>query len=164
MSVRTIVTGRVVADAEKKLTTSGREMLSFRFAADNIMDKDEHGKFKTYWYRITSWNHLHMAKYITKGKPLMIIGNYNDHLYENKQGYCDISRDIIADTIDFLSTGESNNSNNSNNLKIAKTGSVQGVTTTVEDNIPHVTAASVSKDNITAVLPTDMSEDDELPF
>lgn len=165
-----ILSGRIVADAEKKVTVNGREFISFRLGNNEFGDeKNSDGKPITYWFNVSSFNqaHVNLLKYLTKGKPVNVIGSYKDNIYQNKSGNCEIGRNILADSIDFQIGNESNNSNHVSN----NTTSVANNTTSVsKTEIPQVTASEVKtkvdmtnkhKPTIEAV---NDSEDDELPF
>lgn len=100
------VIGRIGADAERKISKTGKEYLSFRLANNEFTDeKDTDGKQKPYWFSVTSFNHLSMTQYLTKGKPVFVRGNYTDRVYQNKEGNCEIGRDILATEISFIDFG-----------------------------------------------------------
>ena len=105
--MRTIeLIGRIAADAERKVSKSGREYLSFRMANSEFNDeKGADGRPKTYWFSVTSFNHIPMAQYLTKGKPVFVRGSYSDRVYQNREGICDIGRDIMASEISFVDFG-----------------------------------------------------------
>lgn len=108
-----IITGRLGADAEQKITKQGNQYITFRMANTEFGDND-----KTYWFRVTSFEsrHMNMAKYLTKGKPVIVQGKYDDNIYQNKNQKSEISRDIIAYNIEFINTGkEETNTNAPNN-------------------------------------------------
>lgn len=158
-----ILSGRIVADAQKKVTVNGREFISFRLGNNEFGDeKNSDGKPITYWFNVSSFNqaHVNLLKYLTKGKPINVIGSYKDNIYQNKAGNCDISRDILADSIDFQIGNESNNTNHTNS----------NTTSAPKTEIPQVTAGEVktkvtttSKPKSTPAAVND-SDDDELPF
>ena len=158
-----ILSGRIVADAEKKVTVNGREYLSFRLGNNESGDeKNSDGKPITYWFNVSSFNqaHVNLLKYLTKGKPVNVIGSYKDNIYQNKTGNCDISRNILADSIDFQIGNEGNNSNHTTNT----------TSSAPKTEIPQVTASEVktkvattSKPKSTPAAVND-SDDDELPF
>ena len=153
-----MLTGYIVADAEKKVTSnSGREYITFRMANNEFNDeKGSDGKPITYWFRVTSWNqnHYNLAKYLTKGKPVIVIGSFSDKIYQNASGSCDISRDIIADSIEFVSGG-----NGDNNSKATSKSND-------DDEMPKVTSKSKKEEeNITAVNNNvNNNDEDDLPF
>ena len=158
-----ILSGRIVADAQKKVTVNGREFISFRLGNNEFGDeKNSDGKPITYWFNVSSFNqaHVNLLKYLTKGKPINVIGSYKDNIYQNKAGNCDISRDILADSIDFQIGNESNSTHHTNS----------NTTSAPKTEIPQVTASEVktkvttiSKPKSTPAAVND-SDDDELPF
>ena len=152
------ISGRIVADAQKQISQQGREFMTFRLANNEFGDeKDAQGKPITYWFRVTSFNPrcLNMVKYLTKGKPINVIGSYSDSMYTNKNtGNCEISRDIIADRIEF-EVGNYESTQNGN--------TTQPQVTTQQSNvvdIPKVTSSTVQ------TTPTNNVNDasDDLPF
>lgn len=159
-----ILSGRIVADAEKKVTVNGREFISFRLGNNEFGDeKNSDGKPITYWFNVSSFNqaHVNLLKYLTKGKPVNVIGSYKDNIYQNKAGNCDISRNILADSIDFQIGNESNNGSHTANSTTS---------TTAKTEIPQVTASEVKTKVATTSKPkptpaaVNDSDDDELPF
>ena len=159
-----ILSGRIVADAEKKVTVNGREFISFRLGNNEFGDeKNSDGKPITYWFNVSSFNqaHVNLLKYLTKGKPVNVIGSYKDNIYQNKSGNCEIGRNILADSIDFQIGNEGNNANHI----------TSNTTSTPKTEVPQVTASEVktkvttttSKPKSTPAAVND-SDDDELPF
>lgn len=160
-----LISGRLAANAEKKMMKGGREYLEFRIGNNEYSDeKDSEGKYtKTYWLRVTSFNptHLGLASYLTKGKPVQIIGNYSDNMYQGKTGNCEIGRNVIADSIEFTETSNSNQYN-SNNTSVPTTA-------TPTKAMPTVTAAPTPAPMATptvAPINADAGGDDvdDLPF
>lgn len=157
------LTARIVADAERKLTKTGSEYLSFRVASNEFNDeKDESGKPKTYWLNVTSYNqhHFNLAKYLTKGKPVMIDGDYSDRIYQNKSGECEIGRDIRATGIYFL-PGSEDNGGTSQGTRKADAEESPSVQTKMVDK------ASVKKPTTNEVkvpVQNPVADDDDLPF
>ena len=152
------LTGRLAADAERKISKTGKEFLSFRVGNNEFNDKDEQGNQKTYWFNVTTFNQRHfgMAQYLTKGKSIIVEGDYSDRLYKNKEGNCEIARDIMANAIYFNSDG---NGNNNNQTKTATQASpvtqttMDSKPTTADVKIPEAPVASTSND-----------DEDDLPF
>lgn len=157
------VTGHIVADAERKISKSGKEYLSFRIANNEFNDeKGQDGKSKPYWIGVTSLNqrHFSMAQYLTKGKPIIVEGDYSDRIYQNKEGNCEISRDILANAIYFLpGSGENSNAAQQTN-KATTTTAGPTVQTTMET--PKPTTADIKVPTQTTVSNDD--DEDALPF
>lgn len=109
-----MVSGFLVADAEKGVSTNGTPYMTFRIGNNDYSNKkDENGRPVTYWFRITSYNpeHINLSKYLVKGKPVTVIGNYTDDIYQSRTtGNCEISRDIKAQSIDFMISDSNNKS------------------------------------------------------
>ena len=154
------VTGHIVADAERKISKNGKEYLSFRIANNEFNDeKDQNGRQKPYWIGVTSLNqrHFNMAQYLTKGKPVIVEGDYSDRIYQNKEGNCDISRDILANAIYFL-PGSGENGGNGNTAP--KTTEAAPTTQTVMEK-PKPTTEELKVPTQDAVKDDEV---DDLPF
>lgn len=148
-----IITGRLGADAEQKITKQGNQYITFRIANTEFGDND-----KTYWFRVTSFEnrHMNMVKYLTKGKPVIVQGKYDDNIYQNKNNNSEISRDIIAYNIEFISTGKDENGTiSSNNSKQTTNTASHSVDKAEQVQMPAFnTSASTASDD----------EKDDLPF
>lgn len=160
-----MLSGHIVADAQKQVTSSGREYITFRLGNTEFNnEKGSDGKPIAYWFRITSFNsnHANLAKYLTKGKNIIVVGGYNDNIYQNsKTGNCEISREVIADSIDFI-----NSSSNTSN-STAGTYSQRTSAPTASTPIPQVTASIPSTDSAVAANSAPVNGDDDmddLPF
>lgn len=155
--------GRIVADAEKQITSNGREYLSFRLGNNEFNDpKDSEGKQTPYWFRVTSWEakHINLTKYLTKGKPVIVIGDYKDNIYENKNtGKCEIGREIVADSISFIEGTGNNNGNQTTTSHKAEAAPVNSGKT----SIPQVTSTPVTPQTIMTNT-SNSNDDDDLPF
>lgn len=160
-----MLTGHIVADAKKEVSPTGNERVTFRIGNNEYNNqKDEEGKPITYWFSIVSFSPraLALSKYLTKGKLVSIIGDYNDNIYQNKTtGNCEIGRNIVADSIEFVNAGTSEST--------SKTTSSATNTTTQKTEMPKVTSSGAApKEPMKAkkvVLSDDnVEEDDDLPF
>lgn len=155
------LTGHLVADAERKISKTGKEYLSFRIGSNEFNDKDDQGNQRTYWFNVTTFNQRHfgIAQYLTKGKPIIIVGDYSDRLYQNREGNCEIARDIMANAIYFNSDGNGNNNDNGKQTKTTTQASPVTQTTmatkptTADIKVPEAPVASTSND-----------DEDDLPF
>ena len=99
------VIGRLGADAEKINGKNG-QFLSFRLATDDRAN----GEKITTWFRVTFNGDRSgkLAEYLTKGKLINVIGTETVSLYTAKDGSKQISRDINASSIEFVSIGSGN--------------------------------------------------------
>ena len=158
------LTGRLAADAERRVSKNGKEYLYFRMANNEYNDeKGPDGKPKTYWFSVTSFNHLHMAQYLTKGKPIHVRGSLSLRLYQTKDGRCEIACDIVATEIHFEASsdkvqspqGATSVSVNGNSALLTQTQmEVSSTPTLAESPKPTTAELKVPMDN----------DDDDLPF
>ena len=157
--MRTIeLIGRIAADAERKISKGGKEYLSFRLANSEFNDeKGADGKPKTCWFGVTSFNHMAMTQYLTKGKPVFVRGRYSDRVYQNREGNCEIGRDIVATEIEFVDFGEKNNTQTQEGT-VAAAPTVQ---TTMTAEAPKPTTQELQVPSQSAPVTDD---DDDLPF
>lgn len=152
------LTGYVVANAEKKLSKNGKEYITFRIGNNEYADNDEQGNKKTYWVNVTSFNDrfFSMVQYLTKGKPVIITGDYSDRIYQNREGNCEIARDLRANSIYFNSVGERDNTQQNTGQTPQAAPQTQ-----VKMEAPKPTTAELKIPTAPAV---NDDEDDDLPF
>lgn len=166
------VIGRIVNDAEKRMTQNGREYITFRFANNEYSDqKDENGKSATYWFNVTSFspNHLNenFYKHLTKGKPIVVIGDYRDNIYQNKvNGNCEIGRYITAQKLDFISEIRSDDENREapNQAVNATVANVKTQTSMPQTQTRILTPEQENMVKNSGLKVPLVSSDDDLPF
>lgn len=107
--IRSFFNGRLVSDAETKVSKNGNKYLSMRMATDDYVN----GNKETVWVNVTCHldQYLNISQYLTKGKPLFVCGRTRITAYKNKNNEAVPSIDIIADSIEFISTNKSNSDN-----------------------------------------------------
>ncbi len=138
------VIGRLGADAELIDGKNGK-FASFRLAVDDR----KNGKKETTWFRVTLNGDRagKIVEYLTKGKLVNVIGTETVGTYQAKDGTTQISRDISASNVEFISVGS-------------------GSTTT--ETSAETTTETVStgdfKKPVTKVAETTVTDDDDLPF
>jgi single-strand DNA-binding protein len=98
--------GRLGADAELKTAKSGRQYVSMRVATDEF----KKGEKSTSWLNVTYTGDraLKMHEYLKKGSAIVVMGVETVDTYQStKTGETMISRDVIADRVDFVGLGKS---------------------------------------------------------
>lgn len=156
------ITGRLVADVQKQITTNGKEYIELRIANNDFNnEKDAEGKPTTYWFRGTSFNpqFFGLAQYLKKGKPIIVTGTYSDNIYQSKiTGNCEISRNILIDSIEFIDFGSNKESQQSSTSSAGNT--------TNNSELPKVTntPASQTMKATKEVIPPEEDDEDDLPF
>lgn len=163
-----IVSGRVVNDAEKKMRQNGSEYIQFRFANNDYSGtKTEDGKPVTYWYNVTSRDAAIIArhKYLTKGKPLIIDGQYFDNIYQNKNtGNYEIGRNIIANSVDFDSFSSPSQNDGNNASSHTQSSDVPQTQTSMSDTPTQQNAQNSTASSKDTPAQSLSDSDDDLPF
>lgn len=100
------VIGNLGADPELKYTPSGTPVCNFS-VADNHRYKDAAGKDveTVEWFRVSAWGQQGDAcnQWLQKGSLVCVIGRLSTRLYETRNDEVDVSLDINAVTVQFLS-------------------------------------------------------------
>lgn len=92
--------GRLAADPELKTTQSGLSVTSFTLAVtrkgstDNVTD----------WIDIVAWRKTaeFICKYFKKGSPIVIEGNLQTRMWEDKTTQKRKAVEVIAETVEFV--------------------------------------------------------------
>lgn len=103
MAVKAQFIGRLGADAEVKTSKNGSQFLSMRVATDEF----NNGVKGTAWLTVMypGERAMKMKEWLTKGKLVSVFGTERVSLYDNRNGEKVISRDVMADCVDFVSVG-----------------------------------------------------------
>lgn len=166
-----ILTGRLGANAEVKLTKTGTQYLEFRMANNEFGDEEG----QTYWFRVVSFNanHINLAPHLVKGKPIEVIGDLKARGYVNSTtNKIEVGLDIRTCEIKFDSNFNTRQQENSEN---GTTATAPATTTTPA--APASTATKKTTRNPTTATPKTAtvpappttepagdSSDDDLPF
>lgn len=97
------IAGRVGKDPETRFTPDGKKVISFSIATN----RKRKGQEETVWYRVTIWGDQfdNMMPYVKKGTALMVVGELDARLYNDKEGKPQVSLDINAKMISFSPFG-----------------------------------------------------------
>lgn len=100
-----VLIGNVTKDPELKTTPSGVPVCAFSIAV-NRPHKGADGNREVDFFNIITWRGLaeNCAKYLTKGKKAAVSGEIQNRSYEDKDGNKRYTTEIIASSVDFLST------------------------------------------------------------
>lgn len=153
--------GRLGADAEVKSGKNGNQFISFRVAADEF----KNGSRGTVWFNvITDSNERNMkiVQYLTKGRLINITGTETCDIYFNKNNEPQISRDIRAFNVDFVSSSQQNTEQSNQN-------SNQSTSQVVDSNItvtPQIDCGTLRRPTQapTQAPIVEVDSTDDLPF
>ena len=134
--------GRLGADSEVRTSKSGKQYVSMRVATDEFRN----GEKSTAWLNVTyhSDRAIKMQPFLKKGSAVSVIGSETVGTYQDKNGETQISRDVLADRVDFLGLGGS--------------GSTQSNETVTD------TGKFKKNDEAEMATATASTSDDDLPF
>ena len=92
-----IFSGRLTKDAETRYTQSGKCVCSFGLAVDTGFGDNK----KTVFLNCSVWNKEALAQYLTKGKPVIVHGEYTEREWQDKDGNNRKAAEIIVREIEF---------------------------------------------------------------
>ena len=105
---RVILTGNLTRDPELRSTGGGLAICSLRIASNTRRKDAQSGEWvdKPNYFDVTVWGAQgeNCARYLAKGRPVAIDGRLEWREWENQEGQKRQSIDIIADTVQFLSS------------------------------------------------------------
>lgn len=105
MAVNVNFIGRLGADCEIKVNSSGKSFVTFRVATNEYRG----GKNETTWLNVADYTErgAKIAPHLKKGTMVSIHGIETVSIYQTQTGTSNISRDVISYSIDFVSSGNS---------------------------------------------------------
>lgn len=149
--------GRLGGNAEVKVSQKGNQFVVMNVATDEF----KKGEKSTSWLRVTCVDDrtLKMVPYLTKGKLINIIGTETVSAYQSRTGQLGVDRTVIADRIDFVGGGKSQDEQAAE-VKVEPT--MQPTTAPAQEAMlqPVPSAAMQTTDVASQVE----DEDDDLPF
>lgn len=144
--------GRLGADSEVKTGKSGNQFLSFRVATDEYRN----GKNEASWLNVvyTGERAIKMHQWLTKGKAVSVHGVENVGTYLDRNGQVQVSRDVMADRVDFVNVGGSGQTQSN-----STTTTTQG-----QANVAAPTNIAPPAGTMKPQETTPAKDEDDLPF
>jgi single-stranded DNA-binding protein len=137
-----LIEGRLGKDAEVR-ESNGSKFLSMNVAENQVIGKEK----KTFWYDVLCFNYNEkLVQYYKKGSVLFITGTLTTDIETGKDGVTRCRRKIVADALDFLSGGKSDN-----NETAAQTDTTQQATK--EKTVEPIRTTAVPTDTDNSDLP-----------
>lgn len=95
-----ILSGRITADPDVRITGSGKKMCQFSLAVD--AGKDADGQRQTQFHDCVTWNNgaEFIERYVKKGNRILVQGRLDKSSYV-KDGQKHYSVKVIADRVEF---------------------------------------------------------------
>jgi len=110
---RVDLVGRLTRDPELRHTTSGRAVCQLNLAINRTFT-NQNGEREADFINVVVWDKQaeNVSKYVTKGRLVSVEGRLQSRSYDDKDGKRVYVTEVVANSVQFLSTGNSNNSNN----------------------------------------------------
>jgi len=116
--------GNLTRDPELKHTGQGNSVCNFSIAVNRKYKQGEEWKTEVAFFNVVVWGKSgeNCAKYLTKGKSVLVEGRLNNRSWEAQDGTKRSATDIVADNVQFLSgKSEGGNSGYDNGSDFAPT-------------------------------------------
>ena len=159
---RVDLVGRLTRDPELRHTTSGRAVCQINLAINRTFTSQT-GEREADFINVVVWDKQaeNVSKYVTKGRLVSVEGRLQSRSYDDKDGKKVYVTEVIANSVQFLSTG----SNNSQSSTVVEQNPFDYEERTTSKPVETV---SVEKDVFTdfgdSFSITEDSVDNDLPF
>ena len=160
---RVDLVGRLTRDHELRHTTSGRAVCEIKLAINRTFT-NQNGEREADFINVVVWDKQaeNVSKYVTKGRLVSVEGRLQSRIYDDKDGKKVYVTEVIANSVQFLSTGNSNGSNSGGSYSVPEAspfdfGPEPTQTRTVE-------TVSVEKDPFESFGESVTISDNDLPF
>ena len=121
------IIGRLCADPELRYLANGNNtaVATFTLAVDRNLSKDKKaeaerkGQATADFINCKAWGKTAetLANYVTKGKLIGVSGRIETGSYEHKDGYRVYTTEVVANKVQFLEWGDTNNQDNQDNFE-----------------------------------------------
>ena len=99
--------GNLTRDPELKHTATGAAVCNFSIAVNRSFKQGDEWKKEVQFINIVAWSKLgeNCAKFLVKGKPVLVEGRLVIRSYEADDGSKKYVTEIVAENVQFLSSG-----------------------------------------------------------
>ena len=96
------IIGNLTRDPETRVTQSGSSVCTFTVAVNRR--KKVQGQPEADFFRVSAWNKLgeNCQKYLAKGRKVSVVGAVTAHAYQQQDGSCAASLEVMANDVEFL--------------------------------------------------------------
>lgn len=154
---RVDLVGRLTRDPELRHTSSGRGVCQINLAINRTFT-NQSGEREADFINVVVWDKQaeNVSKYLTKGRLVSVEGRLQTRNYDDKDGKKVYVTEVVANNVQFLSTGNSGNTN-----------SYANETNPFDyepEPVKNVQTVSVEKDPFESFGETVTISDNDLPF
>lgn len=106
------LSGNLTRDPEIQTTSSGKSLCRFSLAVKRRM-ANANGEYESDFFNIVTWNKTaeNCNKYLNKGSKALVEGTVQTRSYDAKDGTKKYVTEVIAETVEFISSGTNKNTN-----------------------------------------------------
>lgn len=134
---KVVLIGRLTKDPELKYTPgSGTAVTTITLAVDRRFSKDNQREADFIPVVIWGKSAESTAQYMAKGRLMGVSGRIQTRSYEAKDGGRRYVTEVVAEEVQFLEWGNSNNRNQDNNSGYSGNDNNQGYGATFDDMTP----------------------------
>ena len=103
MSTQVTILGNTGRDVELRYTPEGTAIANFSVASNTVRNSAEGQKKKTDWYNVSAFGRQAetLARYLTKGSPILVRGKLNLSAWQTREGEPRINADILLQDFEF---------------------------------------------------------------
>ena len=152
---RVIIMGNLGQDPELRYTANKTPVCSLNVATTEYRTNQEGQKQDiTEWHRVVVWSRMaeNCAKYLAKGRTVMIEGRLQTRSWEDQQGQKRYTTEIVASNVQFVGGRDSTTSN-------------EQYSSQPQNNNTYNNAPTNNQDRSTAPQNNNMDDDiGEIPF
>jgi len=159
---RVDLVGRLTRDPELRHTSSGRAVCQINLAINRTFT-NQNGEREADFINVVVWDKQaeNVSKYVAKGRLVSVEGRLQSRSYDDKDGKKVYVTEVIANSVQFLSAGNTNGSNN-NGYSTSENNPFDFETeATFSKNVESI---SVEKDPFESFGETVTISDNDLPF
>ena len=111
---RVDLVGRLTRDPELRHTSSGRAVCQINLAINRTFT-NQNGEREADFINVVVWDKQaeNVSKYVTKGRLVSVEGRLQSRSYDDKDGKKVYVTEVIANSVQFLSAGGTNNQSSS---------------------------------------------------
>lgn len=133
-----IITGNLTKDPELSHTAQGTPVCKLSVAVNNNYVKNGEKVSKVTFWNVVFWNKSGeaVARFFTKGKPILVEGRAESRSYEDQQGQKRTVYEITGEKFEFIGGGRGSESADDNSAPGESGGEGENYDTDDSDAVP----------------------------
>lgn len=164
MMNKVFLIGRLTKDPELRYTGSNKAVCQITVAVNRGFG-NPNGNAETDFINVVLWDKTaeNVAKYMTKGRLLLVEGRIQTRNYDNNEGKKVYVTEVVASNVQFLESKNSQSSSGNNNYNNVNENPFDNYNTN-SNHEPQMETVDVENDPFANFGKTVDLSDDDLPF